>query len=131
MNIGQVAKQSGLSAKMIRYYEEIGLIDAAKRTDAGYRIYADQDVKTLNFIRHARELGFSSEQMKGLISLWKNTDRSSAEVKQLALKHIDDLNQKIKTLQEMVDTLKQLVACCAGNDSPDCSILEHIEKGND
>ena len=80
MNIGEVAKQTGFSAKMIRYYEDIGLIDAAKRTDAGYRIYTEQDVKTLNFIRHARELGFSAEQMKGLISLWKNTDRSSAEV---------------------------------------------------
>lgn len=130
MNIGQAAKQSGLSAKMIRYYEDIELIDAAKRTDAGYRIYTEQDVKTLNFIRHARELGFSAEQMKGLISLWKNTDRSSAEVKQLALKHIDDLNQKIKTLQEMVNTLEQSVSCCAGNASPDCSILEHIEKGH-
>ena len=130
MNIGQAAKQSGLSAKMIRYYEDIGLIDAAKRTDAGYLIYTEQDVKTLNFIRHARELGFSAEQMKGLISLWKNTDRSSAEVKQLALKHIDDLNQKIKTLQEMVNTLEQSVSCCAGNESPDCSILEHIEKGH-
>ena len=130
MNIGQAAKQSGLSAKMIRYYEDIGLIDVAKRTDAGYRIYTEQDVKTLNFIRHARELGFSAEQMKGLISLWKNTDRSSAEVKQLALKHIDDLNQKIKTLQEMVNTLEQSVSSCAGNESPDCSILEHIEKGH-
>ena len=130
MNIGQAAKQSGFSAKMIRYYEDIELIDAAKRTDAGYRIYTEQDVKTLNFIRHARELGFSAEQMKGLISLWKNTDRSSAEVKQLALKHIDDLNQKIKTLQEMVNTLEQSVSCCAGNESSDCSILEHIEKGH-
>ena len=130
MNIGQAAKQSGLSAKMIRYYEDIGLIDAAKRTDAGYRIYTEQDVKTLNFIRHARELGFSAEQMKGLISLWKNTDRSSAEVKQLALKHIDDLNQKIKTLQEMVNTLEQSVSCCAGNKSPDCSILKKKKKGH-
>ena len=73
MNIGQVSKQSGISAKMIRYYEEIGLIDAAKRSDAGYRIYTDQDLKTLSFVKHARELGFSSEQMKQLISLWQNT----------------------------------------------------------
>ncbi len=130
MNIGQVAKQAGISAKMIRYYEEIGLIDAAKRTDAGYRIYSDRDLKTLNFIKHSRELGFSSEQMKELISLWRNTDRSSAEVKQLASKHIEDLNHKIKSLQDMVNALEQSVACCAGNDSPDCSILMQIENGH-
>ena len=130
MNIGQVAKQSGISSKMIRYYEEIGLINIAKRSDAGYRIYSDQDLKTLNFIKHARELGFSSEQMKELISLWKNTDRSSAEVKQLASRHIEDLNNKIKSLQDMVNTLQQSVACCAGNESSDCSILAHIENGH-
>ena len=130
MNIGQVAKQAGISAKMIRYYEEIGLIDAAKRTDAGYRIYSDRDLKTLNFIKHSRELGFSSEQMKELISLWRNTDRSSAEVKQLASKHIEDLNHKIKSLQDMVNALEQSVACCAGNESPDCSILMQIEHGH-
>ncbi len=130
MNIGQVAKQAGISAKMIRYYEEIGLIDAAKRTDAGYRIYSDRDLKTLNFIKHSRELGFSSEQMKELISLWRNTDRSSAEVKQLASKHIEDLKHKIKSLQDMVNALEQSVACCPGNDSPDCSILMQIENGH-
>ncbi|OTG80348.1 Cu(I)-responsive transcriptional regulator [Acinetobacter sp. ANC 4648] len=131
MNIGQVSKQSGISSKMIRYYEEIGLIDVAKRSDAGYRIYTEQDLKTLNFIKHARDLGFSSEQMKELISLWKNTGRTSAEVKQLASKHIEALNQKIKTLQEMVDTLQDSVVSCSGDSSSNCTILKHIEHGAD
>lgn len=102
MNIGQAAKSSGISAKMIRYYESIGLLNSAQRTDAGYRVYSEADVKTLSFLRHARDLGFSSEQMKELLGLWKNTDRQSAEVKQLALKHIETLNQKIADLQAMV-----------------------------
>ncbi|MGB8808242.1 MAG: MerR family transcriptional regulator, partial [Acinetobacter calcoaceticus] len=103
MNIGQASKQSGISAKMIRYYEEIGLLEAAQRSASGYRIYSETHLKTLNFLKHARELGFSSEQMKELISLWKNTDRHSAEVKALTVKHIAELNQKIAHLQEMVN----------------------------
>ena len=129
MNIGQAAKLSGITAKMIRYYEEIGLIAFVKRTDAGYRVYSEQDLKTLKFIKHSRELGFSIEQIKELISLWKNTDRQSAEVKQLALQHISELNEKIKKLQEMVDTLKSSIACCAGDESPECHILQNIELG--
>lgn len=129
MNIGQVAKHTGISAKMIRYYEEIGLIEPARRSDAGYRIYSGQDLKTLAFIKHARELGFSSEQMKELISLWRNTDRSSAEVKRLASMHIASLNAKIKTMQDMVKALEQSVSCCAGNEHPECSILDQLEKG--
>lgn len=131
MNIGQVSKQSGISSKMIRYYEEIGLMNAVKRSEAGYRIYTDQDLKTLNFVKHARDLGFSSEQMKELISLWKNTGRTSAEVKQLALKHIEDLNKKIKSLQDMVNTLQASVINCSGDLSPNCTILKHIEHGAD
>lgn len=131
MNIGQAAKHTGISAKMIRYYEDIGLIEPAKRSDAGYRIYAAQDLKTLGFIKHARELGFSSEQMKELISLWRNTGRSSAEVKQLASQHIAALNEKIQTMQEMVQVLEQSVACCAGDHRPECSILNHLEKGSE
>ena len=83
MNIGQAAKQSGISAKMIRYYEEIGLLQTPKRTDAGYRMYNEQDIKTLNFIQHSRKLGFSTEQMKELLGLWKNQGRQSDVVKQL------------------------------------------------
>ena len=129
MNIGQAAKQSGISAKMIRYYEEIGLLAPAKRTDAGYRMYGAQDLKTLSFNQHARELGFSTEQMKELLDLWRNQDRQSAEVKQLAQKHIDALNRKISDMQAMVDALQQSVSCCAGNQQADCEILNQIELG--
>ena len=131
MNIGQVSKQTGISAKMIRYYEQIGLIDVAKRSDAGYRIYTDRDLKSLSFVKHARELGFPSEQMKQLISLWQNTGRTSAEVKQLASQHIEDLNLKIKALQDMVNTLQASVVNCPGDSSPNCTILTHIEHGAD
>lgn len=129
MNIGQAAKASGISAKMIRYYEEIGLIPLSQRTDAGYRIYAEQDIQTLKFIQHSRALGFSTEQMKELINLWKNKDRQSVEVKQLAQQHIDALNQKIADLQMMVHTLQQSVNGCAGNEEAECEILNQIESG--
>ena len=129
MNIGQASKQTGISSKMIRYYEEIGLLETAKRSASGYRMYSVQDLKTLNFIRHARDLGFSSEQMKELICLWKNTDRHSAEVKQLTLKHIAELNQKIAQLQDMVNLLQQSAQHCAGDQQADCAILKHIEQG--
>ncbi|UUS62160.1 MULTISPECIES: Cu(I)-responsive transcriptional regulator [unclassified Acinetobacter] len=129
MNIGQAAKASGISAKMIRYYESIGLLNNAQRTDAGYRIYSETDIKTLSFLRHARDLGFSSEQMKDLLGLWKNQSRQSVEVKALALKHIQTLNQKIADLQAMVEILQQSVDGCAGNDQADCTILNQIEAG--
>lgn len=129
MNIGQAAKASGISAKMIRYYESIGLLNNAQRTDAGYRIYSEADIKTLSFLRHARDLGFSSEQMKDLLRLWKNQSRQSVEVKALALKHIQTLNQKIADLQAMVEILQQSVDGCAGNDQADCTILNQIETG--
>lgn len=129
MNIGQAAKASGISAKMIRYYESIGLLNNAQRSDAGYRIYSEADIKTLSFLRHARDLGFSSEQMKDLLGLWKNQSRQSVEVKALALKHIQTLNQKIADLQVMVEILQQSVDGCAGNDQADCTILNQIETG--
>ena len=129
MNIGQASKQSGISTKMIRYYEQIGLLEPAKRSDSGYRIYSERDLKTLVFIKHARDLGFSSEQMKVLVSLWKNTDRQSAEVKQLALKHIDELKQRIARFQEMVNLLQTSANYCTGDNSAVCAILNHIENG--
>ena len=129
MNIGQAAKSSGISAKMIRYYEDIGVLPASKRSDAGYRMYSEDDLKTLHFIRHARELGFSTEQMKELLELWKNNDRQSAEVKALTQKHILALKQKIADLQAMVDNLQQSVNCCAGNQQAECEILNKIEFG--
>ncbi|WOE32383.1 MULTISPECIES: Cu(I)-responsive transcriptional regulator [unclassified Acinetobacter] len=129
MNIGQVAQQSGISRKMIRYYEQIGLLDSVKRSDAGYRIYCEQDVKILSFLKHARELDFSSEQMKALLSLWKNPQRQSVEVKQLALQHIAALKQKIDQLQQMVDWLQHSVDHCSGDHRADCAILNHLEQG--
>lgn len=129
MNIGQAAKRSGISAKMIRYYEDIGLLPAAKRSDAGYRVYTDADIKTLSFIQHARELGFSSEQMKELLGLWLNQSRQSREVKQLAQKHIQFLEQKIADMQQMLLILQQSVAQCADDEQADCQILKQIEQG--
>lgn len=129
MNIGQAAKQSGISSKMIRHYESIGLLEAAQRSASGYRLYSAQDIKTLSFLKHARDLGFSSQQMKELIGLWKNTDRHSAEVKQLTIKHIQALNQKIKQLQEMVDFLQRSANQCSGDEQTHCAILEDLEKG--
>ncbi|WP_216935482.1 MULTISPECIES: Cu(I)-responsive transcriptional regulator [unclassified Acinetobacter] len=129
MNIGQAAKRSGISAKMIRYYEDIGLLSAPKRSDAGYRVYTEADIKTLSFIQHARELGFSSEQMKELLGLWLNSSRQSSEVKQLAQKHIQFLQQKIADMQHMLMILEQSVEQCAGNQQSDCQILKQIEQG--
>lgn len=127
MHIGQASKQSAISTKMIRYYEEIGLLKSIKRAESGYRRYSEDDLKTLIFIKHARDLGFSSEQMKELVCLWKNTDRQSAEVKQITLQHIQTLNEKIQQLQQMVNWLQSSADRCQGNDQADCAILKAIE----
>lgn len=129
MNIGQVAKRVGFSAKMIRYYEEIGLLTAVQRSAAGYRIYTDHHVNTLLFISHAKALRFSSEQIKSLLSLWKNKARQSAEVKALALAHIDELNMQMRHLNSMINVLKQLTACCQGDEHAMCPILDNLEQG--
>jgi MerR family copper efflux transcriptional regulator len=123
MNIGQAAAASGVSAKMIRYYESIALIKAGRRTEAGYRIYGDSDVHTLRFIKRARTLGFSLEQIKDLLSLWQNPARASADVKMIAQQHVDQLQQRIQELSEMRDTLLHLAHACAGDQRPDCPIL--------
>ena len=129
MNIGEVAKQTGFSAKMIRYYEDIGLLSAIKRTDAGYRMYQDEHVQTLNFIKHAKDLGFDTEKIRELLSLWKNKDRMNMQVKSLALQHIDELKLKIDQLEKMVQILQHSADHCSGIGSTDCPILEHIQKG--
>ncbi|HLU78691.1 MAG TPA: Cu(I)-responsive transcriptional regulator [Burkholderiaceae bacterium] len=127
MNIGQAAQASGVSAKMIRYYEEIGLIPVAARNGAGYRFYTQSDVHRLSFVRRARDLGFSVKEIAELLSLWSDRSRQSAEVKRIAQAHIDDLEQKIAKLRGMVDTLQTLVECCAGDDRPECPILAELE----
>jgi len=126
MNIGQAAKASGISAKMIRYYEAIGLIGSAERTAAGYRTYGGSDVHTLRFIRRARDLGFSVEQMGDLLALWRDRSRASADVKAIALTHIEELERKAQALKEMSQTLKHLADHCHGDTRPDCPILEEF-----
>jgi len=129
MNIGQAARSSGLSAKMIRYYESIGLLHAANRTDSGYRLYSANDLHTLAFIKRSRDLGFSLEEVGKLLTLWQDKGRASADVKALARKHIVELNQKIEELAGLRDTLQDLVEHCQGNDRPDCPILRDLESG--
>ena len=126
MNIGVAAKASGVSAKMIRHYEEVGLLPSAARTDAGYRQYGDADVHTLRFVRHARDLGFSIAEIAALVGLWQNRKRPSREVKALAQAHIQALAQKAQQLLSMKETLENLVHCCHGDDRPDCPILETL-----
>jgi MerR family copper efflux transcriptional regulator len=126
MNIGAAARASGVSAKMIRHYESVGLFPEANRTEAGYRQYADKEVNTLRFIRHSRDLGFSIEQIRELLGLWQNRRRPSRQVKALAQAHIEELEQKLQKLQAMKATLEHLVHCCRGDDRPDCPILEAL-----
>jgi MerR family copper efflux transcriptional regulator len=126
MNIGEAASASGVSAKMIRHYESIGLIPAATRTEAGYRLYGAREVHTLQFVRHARALGFSLAQIGELVGLWQDRARPSRQVKALAEAHIRELEQKAQELLAMKATLEQLVHCCHGDDRPDCPILDTL-----
>ncbi|HWT30433.1 MAG TPA: Cu(I)-responsive transcriptional regulator [Propylenella sp.] len=129
MNIGQAASASGVSAKMIRYYESIGLIDAVTRTDSGYRVYSEADVHTLRFVRRARDLGFSVEQMMNLLALWRDRSRASAEVKRIALEHVGELERKMRELAEMAETLRHLAKNCHGDHRPDCPIINELSQG--
>lgn len=126
MNIGEAAKSSGVSAKMIRHYESVGLFPQASRTESGYRQYTDKEVSTLRFIRQSRDLGFSLEQIKELLGLWQNRRRSSRQVRALAQAHLEELNSKLRELQEMKATLEHLVHCCHGDDRPDCPIIDTL-----
>lgn len=126
MNIGQAAAASGISAKMIRHYESIGLIDEAERSSAGYRIYTRKDIEALRFIRSSRDLGFSVDQIRELLALWRDRNRASADVKRVALEHVTELEAKMRQLQEMADTLRHLAAHCHGDDRPDCPIIQQL-----
>lgn len=126
MNIGQASKATGVSTKMIRYYESVGLIRPADRTDSNYRDFGERDVRELQFIRRARDLGFSVEEIGHLLSLWRDRVRPSREVKAIARKHVANLDARIAEMQAMADTLRTLAECCAGDERPDCPILKDL-----
>ena len=126
MNIGEAAATSGVSAKMIRHYESIGLIKAAVRTGSGYRVYSEGEVHTLRFIRRARDLGFSIEQMRELLALWRDRDRASSDVKRIALEQVETLEAKMLELQAMARTLRHLADNCHGDERPDCPIIDDL-----
>lgn len=126
MNIGEAAKRSGVSAKMIRHYEAIGLLPTATRSDTGYRHYGETDVGRLQFIRAARHLGFSLDDIRDLLSLWQDKQRTSREVKALATAHIAALESRVAELQGMIGALRTLAACCHGDERPDCPILDGL-----
>lgn len=131
MTIGELAKSSGVNAKLIRHYESIGLIPKASRTNSGYRIYSKTDIQFLRFIKRARGLGFSMKEIKKLIGLWRNKSRASKEVKALVLTHLKALETKILEMQEMADSLRLLARNCNGDARPDCPILSNLEITGD
>ncbi|MDV6235994.1 Cu(I)-responsive transcriptional regulator [Leptospira ellisii] len=128
MNIGEVSKESGVSAKQIRHYESIGLIPKARRKDSGYRTYSSDDVHILRFVKRARNMGFALKEIKKLVGLWRNQSRASSEVKSLALAHLKTLENKIAELREMADTLKHLAQNCKGDHRPSCPILKSLSN---
>lgn len=130
MNIGEAAAASGVSAKMIRYYEETGLIPPAGRTASGYRTYGPKEVQILRFVRRARDLGFPMEKVADLLALWRDRSRASADVKQLAEAQVEALVARIREMQDMKATLQHLVHSCAGDQRPDCPILDDLGGGD-
>jgi Cu(I)-responsive transcriptional regulator len=128
MNIGEAARASGVTAKMIRYYESVGLLNAVGRTSSGYRVYGDPEVHALRFVRQARRLGFLVEDIRKLLALWHDRSRASAEVKSIALEHVAELDRRIAELTEMRDTLSHLATHCHGDARPDCPILDKLAQ---
>ena len=124
--IGQAAERAGVSARMVRHYEGLGLLAGVARTDSGYRQYTEADVHSLRFIRRARDLGFSMDEIAQLLGLWQDKARASSQVKQIAQKHIDNLAERIAAMQAMQRSLQTLVGCCHGDERPDCPILDDL-----
>lgn len=126
-NIGEAAARSGVSSKMVRHYESLGLLPSVNRTDSGYRQYTDKEVHTLRFIKRSRDLGFSMAEIAELLKLWQNRRRSSAEVRRIASRHVADLEQRIAEMEEMRRTLDDLIRGCQGDHRPECPILDDLE----
>ncbi len=124
--IGQAAERAGVSARMVRHYDGLGLLAGVARTDSGYRQYTEADVHSLRFIRRARDLGFSMDEIAQLLGLWQDKARASSQVKQIAQKHIDNLAERIAAMQAMQRSLQTLVGCCHGDERPDCPILDDL-----
>ena len=129
MNIGQASQEAGITSKMIRYYESIGLLPEADRRSSGYRDYSADDISRLKFLRRARSLGFSVPQIQQLMTLWSDRDRSNAEVRALALNHAAELEVKALQLQEMIQTLRRLARACQRGNRPQCPIIEELGGG--
>ena len=125
-NIGEAARRSGVSTRMVRHYEGLGLLPAVARTESGYRQYSEADIHTLRFVKRSRDLGFSMDEIAELVGLWHNRRRTSASVKRIAQKHLGELEQRIADMQAMQRTLSHLVHCCHGDARPDCPILEDL-----
>mgnify|MGYP000871533064 CR=1 FL=1 len=125
-NIGEAARQSDVSAKMVRHYESLGLLPSVDRTDSGYRQYTDKEVHTLRFIKRSRDLGFSMAEIAELLKLWQNRRRSSSDVRKIALKHVADLNERMSEMEAMKRALETLIHCCHGDNRPDCPILDQL-----
>jgi MerR family copper efflux transcriptional regulator len=128
VNIGEAARRSGVSAKMVRHYEALGLLPRVHRTDSNYRQYGEADVHTLRFIKRSRDLGFSMDEIGQLLGLWQNRRRPSASVRKIAQRHADDLGERIAALQDMQRTLQHLIHCCRGDERPECPILEDLAR---
>jgi len=126
VNIGVAARMSGVSPKMVRHYESLGLLPRVGRTDAGYRLYTEADVHSLRFIKRSRELGFSMEDINQLVGLWHNRRRASSNVRRIAQQHAEELGERINAMQAMQRSLQQLIHCCHGDERPDCPILDDL-----
>jgi Cu(I)-responsive transcriptional regulator len=131
MNIGEASKATGISVKMLRYYEEIGLVRPALRAYSGYRVYSDKNISMLRFVRRARDLGFQVKQIAALLDLWLDGSRASADVKSLAMDHVRELERRRRELDEMIGTLEHLAHHCHGDSRPDCPILSGLGAGNE